>query len=419
MFALVDCNSFYASCHQIFRTDLRHKPVAVLSNSDGFVIARSKEAKALGIGDLQPFFKIEKLLHQHNVAIFSANFPLYGDISGRVMRTLKHFSPNTEVYSIDEIFLSFNGMHNDFNLYGQEIKSRVFQHIGMPVCVGVAPTKTLSKLANRVAKKKPQCNGVCVLDEAYKWEWVLKRIAVTDVWGVGKRIGLRLADLGIQTAYDLATSDPRRVRRRCSVMVERTISELNGIPCFALEELPPAKKQIYCTRSLAEKARTIEPILEALSVYSARAAEKLRQQKCLVKKVHVFMHTSPFKPNYFSASDSITLLYPTDDTRVITGAVRKLAHLLYRSGHEYMKAGIGFIDVIDKKHNQSDLFHPGQPARADDLMHIMDKINGREGKGTVFLAAQGVSQPFAMRQNFPSPQYTTKWSDIPVVINRS
>jgi len=228
MFALVDCNSFYASCEQVFRPDLRGKPVVVLSNNDGFVVARSAEAKALGIPDLHPFFKIEAFLRKHNVAIFSSNYPLYGDMSSRVMTTLKAFSPQIEVYSIDEMFLSLDGMHIDTTAYGREIKTRVWQDTRIPVSVGVAPTKTLAKLANRIAKKMPRLNGSCTLDAPHKWQWVLKRVPVTDVWGINKRLARRLADFEVNTAYDRATLDPKMARRKTSVCVERTIEELNG-----------------------------------------------------------------------------------------------------------------------------------------------------------------------------------------------
>jgi DNA polymerase V len=415
MFALVDCNSFFASCEQVFRPDLRDKPVVVLSNNDGFVVARSKEAKALGIGDLQPFFKIEPLLRKHNVAIFSSNYPLYGDISHRVMTTLREFSPNIEVYSIDEMFLSFTGMNVDTTQYGKTIKEKVWQDIRMPVSVGVAPTKTLAKLANRVAKKKPSLGGSCTLDAPHKWEWVLKRVPVTDIWGVGSRMAKRMEDFHIRTAYDLATSNPKMIRKRTNVGMERTIAELNGVSCIGLEEVPPAKKQIYCTRSFGKKAKTIEPVLEALSLYAARASEKLRFQNHLALSIHVFMHTSPFEPNFHAVSKVIKLPYPTDDTRIITAAVREVATQIYTDGHAFLKAGVGLIEIADKKDYQFDLFHSGQPERADKLMQVLDRINRMEGKGTVFLAAQGVSKPWYMRQQFTSPQYTTKWSDIPVV----
>ena len=394
---------------------MRGKPVVVLSNNDGFVVARSKEAKALGIGDLQPFFKIESLLRRNNVAIFSSNYPLYGDLSNRVMTTLKGFSPHIEIYSIDEMFLSLQGMQNETGQYGREIKNRLWDHVRIPVGVGIAPTKTLAKMANRTAKKIQKMDGVCILDEPYKWEWVLRRVPVTAIWGVARRSAARLADLNIRTAWDLASANPRNVRRRSSVCMERIIEELNGRPCMGLEELPPNKKQIYCTRSFGKKARELQPVLEAISLYAARVAEKLRAQKHLALTMHIFIHTSPFKPDFHSVSDIVQLAYPTDDTRMITALARETVARLYSPGHAFLKAGIGLIEIVDRKYYQFDLLHQGQPEKSDRIMAVMDKINKSAGKGTLFLAAQGVSKPWYMRQQFTSPQYTTKWSDLPVI----
>lgn len=416
MFALVDCNSFYASCEQVFRPDLRSKPVVVLSNNDGFIVARSKEAKALGIPDLEAFFKVEAFLRKNNVAIFSSNYPLYGDISQRVMTTLRTFSPEIEVYSIDEMFLSLSGFREDLFSYARQMKERIWQEVRIPVGVGVAPSKTLAKLANRAAKKIPQCNGVCVLDTPEKWQWLLKRTPLTNVWGIAKRMAARLQDLNINTAWDLATANAKIVRQRSSVNIERTIEELNGRSCLALEELPPAKKQVYCTRSFGKKATTLEPILEAISLYSARASEKLRAQQHLVVCMHVFIHTSPYEPNYYGDNATALLPYPTDDSRVITHFARKLVEQLYRPGHSFLKAGVGLVDLIDRKHYQFDLLSNGQSTRTDALMQTMDTLNKRLGKGTLFLGAQGVSRPWYMRQQFTSPQYTTRWRDIPTVI---
>ena len=415
MFVLCDCNSFYASCEQIFRPDLRGKPVVVLSNNDGFVVARSREAKALGIDDLAPYFKIEHLLRRHRVVVFSSNYPLYGDISHRVMLTLRQFSPSVEVYSIDEMFLACVVSETDCKAYGHNIKNTLWQHIRMPVGVGIAPTKTLAKMANRMAKKMPALGGVCVLDEPHKWRWVLQRVPVTAVWGVAHRMAKRLADMHIRSAWDLASASPRMVRSRTNVCITQTQAELNGTSCLTLEAVPPAKQQIYCTRSFGKRARTLAPVLEALSLYTARATEKLRRQRCYALALHVFMHTSPHEPNFHSVSRVTNLPYPTDDSRVITAIVRQLATSMYSDGHAFLKAGVGFIEVRDKTHYQFDLFQPEQSARTDKLMQLIDTINQREGRGTVFLAAQGVRRPWYMRQQHLSPQYTTRWADIPRV----
>ena len=258
-----------------------------------------------------------------------------------------------------------------------------------------------------------------MLDAPAKWQWLLRRVPVKTVWGVGKRLAARLADMKIYTAHDLATSNAKMVRQRSSIFLERTIEELNGRSCLELEEMPPAKKQIYCTRSFGKKAETLEPILDAISLYAARAAEKLRAQKHLVICLHVFIHTSPFEPHFFSDSKTVLLPYPTDDTRLITLYARRAAEQLYKPGHLFLKAGIGLIDLIDRKHYQFDLLHAGQDAKADDLMRMLDRVNKKHGRGTLFMAAQGVSKPWYMRQQFTSPQYTTRWRDIPLTGRRA
>ncbi|MEC9375794.1 MAG: Y-family DNA polymerase [Pseudomonadota bacterium] len=415
MFALVDCNNFYASCEQVFRPDLRNKAVVVLSNNDGFVVARSKQAKALGVDDLVTFFKIKQRLRQQNVVIFSSNYPLYGDLSNRVMKTLHEFSPDIEVYSIDEMFLSFHKMAFEKVSYAKKIKQRVWDHLRIPVGVGVAPTKTLAKLANRAAKKIPSCEGVCVLDTPRKWEWYLRRVPVTAIWGVASRTAARLEGLNIRSAWDLASANPKIVRQRSSVCLERTIEELNGSACLTLDDLPPAKRQIYCTRSFGKKAKTLRPILEGISLYAARAAEKLRTQNHLALTLHVFFHTSPFEANFHAVNRVVKLPYPTDDTRLITALAIQTAKELYSPGHAFLKAGIGLIELVDRKHRQLDMLCAGQSSKTDKLMNVIDKLNKWEGKGTVFLGAQGTNKPWYMRQNFTSPQYTTKWQDIPIV----
>lgn len=415
MFALVDCNSFYASCEQVFRPELRGRPVVVLSNNDCFIVARSKEAKALGVPDLEPFYKVEALLRKHQAAIFSSNYPLYGDLSNRVMLTLTAFSPNLEVYSIDEMFLSLERFSCPLKRYGQEIKSRVWRDVRIPVSVGMAPTKTLAKLANWAAKKISACDGVCVLDEPQKWQWLLSRVPVTTLWGVARRLAARLAPLGIVSAWDLACANPQLVRRHSSVCLERTIEELNGHACLQLEDQPVQKKQIYCTRSFGKKATSIQPVLEAVSLYATRAAEKLRQQKHLALTLHVFIQTSPSMADFISVSQTAQLPYPTDDTRAIVALARQVARRLYRPGHAYLKAGVGLIELTSKQHHQLDLLHPGQSTKADELMAVMDRINRQAGRGTLFMASQGTSKPWYMRQRYTSPQYTTRWQDIPRV----
>ena len=414
MFALVDCNSFYASCEQIFRPELRGRPVVVLSNNDGFVVARSAEAKALGVPDLEPFFKIAPQLRHCRVAVFSSNYPLYGDISRRLMKTLEPFSPRIEIYSIDEAFIDLAAAP-DCAGAARTIRARLWRDVRIPASVGAAPTKTLAKLASRAAKRFPELGGVCVLDERREREAFLRRFPVTDVWGVGSRTAARLAGLGVRTAWDLARVYPKTVRRLGSVRAERTVEELNGTPCLAIEEAAPEKQRIYCTRSFGEKATTLAAVEQAVSLYAARAAEKLRAQRHLALALHVFIHTSPHEPGYRHAGDIVKLPYPTDDTRLIAGVARKTAARLYRDGCRYLKAGVGLVDIVPARFRQPSLLDPGQSEAAGQVMALMDRINARVGRGAIFLAAQGASRPWRMRQRFTSPCYTTRWSDIPVV----
>ena len=415
MIGIVDCNSCYASCEQIFRPELRNKPVVVLSNNDGFVIARSKEAKALGIGELQAFFKIEALLRKHKVTIFSSNYPLYGDISNRVMTTLSTFSPSVEVYSIDEMFLDLTGIQEPLASYGQRIKKTVWQHIRMPVCVGVAPSKTLAKLANKAAKTYNHCQGVCVLEQPRQWQWLQKRMPVNKVWGIGSRLTKRLASLDIHTAYDLSRANTKIMRRHMNINIERTIEELNGHACIDFEEQPPAKKQIYCSRSFGEKISALAPLLQAIANYASRATEKLRKQKYLVISIHVFLHTSPYESNYYSNAITVKLPYPTDDTTVVIDAASQAIKYLYRGGLRFQKAGIGLIDIKPKKQLQFDLFHAGQSKKRDQLMHVVDSINHNYGKGAAHFAAASGVKKWAMRQQYLSPAYTTRWTDLPII----
>lgn len=415
MFALVDCNSCYASCEQIFRPDLRGKPVVVLSNNDGCIVAKNKEAKALGIAGFDPYFKLKPLLLQHNVQVFSSNYALYGDTSNRVMQTLRHYSPEVEVYSIDEMFLQLDGIKADLKSYGQSMRQRLWREVRMPVGVGIAPTKTLAKLANHAAKKIAKTEGVCVLDEPHKWQWLLQRLPVAEVWGIGARMNKRLQALGINTIAELANSDAKQLRKQFSVGIEKTIAELNGESCLALEEAPPPKQQIYCTRSFGQKVYLQSELEQAACLYAGRAAEKLRAQNSLAKTLHVFIQTSRHGVDYFGDSITVQLPYPCSDSRIIEGRVRHAIQQLYRPGYAYAKAGVGIVELCSSDNLQRDIFSPGQSAASEALMTSLDAINKKFGRHTVHPAAEGVDGRWAMRQQLLSPAYTTRWSDIPQV----
>ncbi len=415
MYALVDCNSFYASCEQIFRPDLRNQPVVVLSNNDGCIIARSKEAKALGIPDLHAYFKVKPFLKKHNVTVFSANFCLYGDISWRVMETLRQFSPATEVYSIDEMFVDLHGNIEPLDTLGRNIKQRIWQHVRMPVGVGIAPTKTLAKLANRGAKHIARTQGVCVLDTAEKWQWLQRRLPVEKVWGVGQRFAKRLNRLGIYTIFDLAQASAKRVREHSNVNLERTVEELNGVPCYALEDAHANKKQIYVTRSFGKKATTSEELRNHISRYASAAAEKLRAQNCKASVVTVFVQTSPFEDNYYGNAVTLPLPHPTDDSRDLIYQARKMIASLYRPGHRFQRCGFGIVEMFDNTYRQFDLFHSGQTQQSEIMMTTLDRINRRYGRDTAVFGAEGLRGKWTMRQNYLSPRYTTSWKDLPTV----
>lgn len=415
MFALVDCNSFYASCEQVFRPDLRGKPVVVLSNNDGCIVARSKEAKALGIPDLHPYFKVAPFLRQHQVAVFSSNYPLYGDLSHRVVQTLRQYAADIDIYSIDEVFLTPLPLWGDLKTYGHLLRKAVWQQVRIPVGVGIAATKTLAKLANKAAKTLPALQYVCYVSQDIQRQWLLKHFPVKAIWGVGGRYAALLNAMGIYSAWDFATANSKQLRRHFNVNIERTQAELNGVSCFALEELPPAKKTLFVTRSFGEKLTQLEPIQQATAVYAGRAAEKLRQQHLLVKTLHVFLHTSPFDTPYYSKSLTLPLPYPTDDSRLIIGHARRAIASLYQPGFAFLKAGIGLVELVDKHHFQPDLFQPCALKDHTQLMHTLDAVNKKFGKGTAYLAAEGIEKKWQMRQGYKSPAYTTHWGQLACV----
>ncbi|UZK04776.1 translesion error-prone DNA polymerase V subunit UmuC [Venatoribacter cucullus] len=419
VFALVDCNNFYASCEKLFRPDLRHAPVVVLSNNDGCVVARSKEAKALGIKMGVPLHQIQDQIRQHGIQTFSSNYALYGDISNRVMQTLEALAPAVEVYSIDEAFLDLTGVANavDLTEFGLQVRATIQQHIGMTVCVGIAPTKTLAKLANHAAKQYPATRGVVDLTDPTRQKKLLGLMPVHEVWGVGRKLSERLNAMGIATALDLASQNPKDIRQKFSVVLERTVRELNGESCLALEDITPTKQQILCSRSFGQRVTRYTDMHEAISSYVARAAEKLRheQQQCQLISVHI--RTGLFNPNdpRYSNSASLRLDYPTDDTRVLLQAAGRLLQTIWKDGYRYAKAGITLTDFYDRGVVQPDLFtqHVINP-NSTRLMQVVDRINQQQ-RGRVFFASQGTGKAWAMNRNHLSPSYTTDWRQLPGV----
>lgn len=419
VFALVDCNNFYASCEKLFRPDLKDSPVVVLSNNDGCVVARSREAKLLGIKMGVPVFQIKAEMQRHGILAFSSNYALYADLSSRVMRTLEEMAPRVEVYSIDEAFLDLTGIESALSLveFGQQVRERIGHWIGITVCVGIAPTKTLAKLANHAAKKYPATQGVVDLTNLDRQRRLLALVPVDDVWGVGKRLSKRLNALGITTALDLANASPRAIRNQFSVVLERTVRELNGESCIELEEIPPTKKQIVCSRSFGAKVTQFELLREAVCEYATRATEKLRKEQQQAKVMTVFIRTSPFKDNepQYSNSTSGELLIPSCDTRDFIELANHLLKRIWKDGFRYAKAGVMLSDFYDPGMFQPGLFDDvSTRSNSQQLMSVLDTIN-QSGAGKVFFAGQGTKKDWSMKREHLSPAYTTRWDQLPRV----
>lgn len=419
VFALVDCNNFYASCEKLFRPDLKDTPVVVLSNNDGCVVARSREAKSLGIKMGVPAFQIKAEMQRHGILAFSSNYALYADLSSRVMRTLEEMAPRVEVYSIDEAFLDLTGIESAISLveFGQQVRERIGHWIGITVCVGIAPTKTLAKLANHAAKKYPATQGVVDLTNPDRQRRLLALVPVDDVWGVGRRLLKRLNALGITTALDLANASPRAIRDQFSVVLERTVRELNGESCIELEEIPPTKKQIVCSRSFGEKVTQFELLREAVCEYATRATEKLRKEQQQAKVMTVFIRTSPFKDNeqQYSNSASGELLIPSCDTRDFIELANHLLKRIWKDGFRYAKAGVMLSDFYDLGMFQPGLFDDvSTRSNSQQLMSVLDTIN-QSGAGKVFFAGQGTKKDWSMKREHLSPAYTTRWDQLPRV----
>ncbi len=419
IFALVDCNNFYASCERLFRPDLAGKPVLVLSNNDGCVVARSAETKALGIKMGVPVFQVKDVIRQHNIQVFSSNYPLYADLSSRVMRTLETLAPRVEVYSIDEAFLDLTGMKSVCALedFGRQVKSTVEQWTGISVCIGIAPTKTLAKLANHAAKKYPATGGVVDLTSKERQKKLLALTPVGDIWGVGKKLTQKLEAIGIHTALELAQSSPERIRQQFSVVLERTLYELNGVPCLEIEEVAPHKQQIISSRSFGRLITRLDDMKQAIAQYTARAAEKLRAEQQQAKVLTVFIQTNRFKQSRNSYSNSATgqLAIPSSDTRVLTTLAMQLLQSIWKDEYQYNKGGVMLADFYDQHALQTHLFDDAQQtATSNKLMAAVDSINN-SGLGKVFLARQGMNNIWSMRREYLSPAYTTQWSDLPKV----
>lgn len=413
VFALIDCNSFYASCERVFRPDLAKVPIVVLSNNDGCVIARSADAKPwIKMGE--PYFQIKHKLQQHGIVPFSSNYALYGDMSERVMTVIESLVPAVEVYSIDEAFADLTGI-KDLDSLGRQIRSRVLRCTGIPVGVGIAHTKTLAKLANHTAKRlQAQTGGVVNICDPHKRDWVLRNTDVAEVWGVGRRMKSHLDSMGIKTAMDLAKSDAWTLRKNFSVVIEKTARELAGTPCLELDEPNQPKQEICCSRMFGQRLKDRGPIREAVATYVQRAAEKLRAQQSLCKKIRVSIRTGMFNPEEAKYANGavIDLPSPTDDVRLLTkAAVGALEHL-FRTGFNYSKVEVLLMNLCQRGEYTDDLFAASQPSEATKVMAVLDQINQRWGQGTLRSASVPVHPSWAMRREMMSQSYTTRLDQL-------
>jgi DNA polymerase V len=414
VFALIDCNSFYASCERVFRPDLAKTPIVVLSNNDGCVIARSYDAKPF-VKMGAPYFQIKDALRRHGVVAFSSNYALYGDISERVMTLIESMVPASETYSIDEKFADLSGIPGNLTQFGREMRARILRCTGIPVGVGIAPTKTLAKLANHTAKRlQAQTGGVVDICDPFKRDWVLRNTEVKEVWGVGRKLTAHLQAMGIKTAMDLANADPVTLRAKFSIVLEKTARELSGTPCIELEDPDPPKQEICSSRMFGKRLTDIAPIKEAVATYTQRAAEKLRAQNSLCKKMRISIRTGMFNPDEsrYAQGALVELPYPTNDTLMMTRAATEAVERIYREGFRYSKAEVLLLDLRQPGEFTDDLFAVTQPCTTNRVMKVLDEINGRWGRGTVRSATVPATPDWGMRRDLMSQSYTTRLDQL-------
>ncbi|ORL62370.1 translesion error-prone DNA polymerase V subunit UmuC [Pseudomonas putida] len=410
VFALIDCNSFYASCERVFRPDLTKTPIVVLSNNDGCVIARSYDAKPF-VKMGEPYFQAKDKLRRHGIVAFSSNYALYGDMSERVMSLIEAMVPAAEVYSIDESFADLTGIPGNLTQFGRDLRAKILRCTGIPVGVGIARTKTLAKLANHTAKRlQAQTGGVVDICDPFKRDWVLRNTEVKEVWGIGRRMTAHLETMGIRTAMDLAQADPWTLRQKFSVVVEKTARELAGTPCLELEEADPPKQEICCSRMFGKRLTEIAPIKQAVATYAARAAEKLRAQGSVCKRIRVSIRTGMFNPDEarYAQGVLVELPYPTNDTLLLTRAATESVERVYRPGFRYSKAEVLLLDLRQPGEFTDDLFAVTQPVACDRLMSVLDEINGKYGRGTLHTATVPRTPDWGMRREMMSRSYTTR-----------
>ena len=410
--AIIDVNNFYVSCERVFNPKLENKPIVVLSNNDGCAISRSNEAKALGIKMGTPWFKLKEFAKQENVTALSSNYTLYLDMSHRVMTLLSKFSPEQEIYSIDESFLDLTSFKSkDLIQYSQQIKTKIKQWTGLPVSIGIGSTKTLSKLANHIAKKNSSFKGVCnlnVMDHDTLETW-MSHIPVNEVWGVGRSLAPKLNQLGIISVLDLKLADPDYIRQQFSIVLEKTVRELNGVMCMELKDIEEPNKEIMVSRSFGRRVKDKEELIEAITSYTSRAAERMRKQESVATSIYVYIRTSPHDDKkQYANGVNIPLFQPSDDSMVLTNAALLGLDYIYREGFDYQKAGVTLCHLASKHKMQGNLFND---TISHSRMKIMDTINQR-WKGKLKLGSEGVRKEWEMKAQFKSRNYTTNWDQL-------
>ena len=411
--ALIDCNNFYASCERIFNPRLIGKPIVVLSNNDGCIITRSAEAKELGIKMGEPYFKAKKIIDKNNVRVFSSNYSLYGDISQRVMETLARFASDVEIYSIDEAFLGLNGFENyELSKYCKYIRRTIKQWVGIPVSIGVSTTKTLSKIANNLAKKNKEYDGVCILKSWFDINEALKLTPIEDVWGIGRRLSVFLKKYKINTAYDFTQLDKGWIRKNMGVVGEKTFLELCGVSCIELELIPSDKKSCCVSRSFSKPVEKIDDLEESVSSYGTRVAEKIREEGLVAESMSIFVLTNYFnrKEKQYSNSIKLQLPYPTNNSIKIVKRALEGIRKIYREGYRYKKAGVILYGLTKAKQTRGLLDYDRE--NSDSIMNTFDRINERYGSSTIRLASEGVDKSWRMRRESVSPCYTTRFDDL-------
>jgi len=415
MQALADASGCFASMEKVHEPAIRQRPVVVLSNNDGCIVAICPIAKKLGVPKFEPYFKVKWLLQKHNVVIRSSNYELYGDISDKMMSVIARFSDNTYQYSIDESFLKFSnyeGVIKDWCIYGHEIRRAVWRETRMPIGVGFGNTLTLAKAANHASKKLPDSDGVAVIDDDYSKKHYLQQMKLDDVWGIGRKLSIKLGLLGVKTAYDLANRSPKSMRQQFGVTVERTVEELNGVKCLNWDDVQSPKKEIFSTRSHGQRIVNYNDLRKALTTHAVKVCNKARQQRSLIRKLYIFASSSPHDERYIKKGIMYDFPLATDNVFSVASAIEQVLHILYVEGVPYYRCGVGAVELEGSDFQQQDLFLSHEnPA----LMDCYSRINQKFGKGTMQLGSESRQEKWAMRREFLSPRWTTRWSDIPEI----